>query len=76
MTTDVLLPSLAFGMEEGTLVEWLVADGADVAEGDMIYALETEKAVQEIEAPASGKIAIIAEAGSAYPVGHRLATIA
>lgn len=75
MATEVFLPSLAFGMEEGLLTEWLVKQGAHVTEGEMIYALETEKSVQEIEAPATGTIDIRTEAGKDYPVGHLLAVI-
>lgn len=76
MATDVLLPSLAFGMEAGMLTEWLVSDGASVTEGEMIYALESEKSVQEIESPASGIISIKAQPGQEYPVGQVLAVIA
>lgn len=76
MATDVLLPSLAFGMEAGMLAEWLVSDGAEVKEGEMIYALETEKSVQEIESPASGIISIKSKPGKEYPVGEVLAVIA
>lgn len=75
MSTQVLLPKLGFSMNEGTLSEWLVADGASVAEGDLLYALESEKSVQEIEAPASGTLRIIAQVGETYEVGTLLAEI-
>lgn len=75
MSTQVLLPKIGFSMNEGTVSEWLVADGEAVAEGQVLYALESDKSVQEIEAPASGTLKIIAEAGQVYQVGDVLAEI-
>ncbi len=75
MTTTLTIPRLEMAMTEGTLAEWLVEDGAEVKEGDPIYVLETEKAAQEIEAPASGKLARKAEAGAVYPVGSEIGEI-
>jgi pyruvate/2-oxoglutarate dehydrogenase complex dihydrolipoamide acyltransferase (E2) component len=62
-------------MTEGVLAEWLVADGAQVNEGDPIYTLETGKAVQEIQAPASGRLMQRAQAGETYPVGTDIGEI-
>ncbi len=75
MTTQVLLPKLGFSMTEGELIEWLATDGARVTEGEPLYALESEKAVQEIEAPASGRLRIVAAIGETYEVGTLLAEI-
>ncbi|WP_020566437.1 biotin/lipoyl-containing protein [Trinickia symbiotica] len=69
------MPKLGFSMNEGTLVEWLAADGAAISEGQPLYALESDKSVQEIEAPASGTLKIIASVGEVYPVGELLAQI-
>ena len=76
MATQVLMPKIGFSMDEGTLAEWLLADGADVKEGQALYSLESDKSIQEIEAPASGKLKIIAQAGEVYKVGDVLAEIA
>ena len=76
MSTQVLLPKIGFSMNEGTLAEWLVADGAAVKEGQPLYSLESDKSVQEIEAPASGTLKVIAKIGEVYKVGHVLAEIA
>lgn len=76
MSTEILLPKIGFSMNEGTLAEWLIADGADVKEGQPLYSLESEKSVQEIEAPASGKLKIIKQAGEVYTVGTVLGEIA
>jgi pyruvate/2-oxoglutarate dehydrogenase complex dihydrolipoamide acyltransferase (E2) component len=75
MTTQVLLPKLGFSMNEGTLAEWLIADGAAVKEGEVLYALESDKSIQEVESPASGTLRIVAQVGEVYPVGTVLAEI-
>ena len=76
MSTLLTIPKLQMSTTEGTLTEWLVADGAMVEEGQPIYALETDKSVQEIEAPASGKLSQKVEAGETYPVGTEIGEIA
>ena len=53
MSTEVLLPKIGFSMNEGVLTRWLVDDGATVTQGEPLYELESEKSVQEVEAPAS-----------------------
>jgi pyruvate/2-oxoglutarate dehydrogenase complex dihydrolipoamide acyltransferase (E2) component len=76
VATQVLLPKLGFSMNEANLVEWMVVDGASVTEGQPLYAIESDKSVQEIESPASGTLKIIAAIGEIYPVGAVLAEIA
>jgi pyruvate/2-oxoglutarate dehydrogenase complex dihydrolipoamide acyltransferase (E2) component len=75
MATDILLPKLGFSMTEGQIAEWLVADGAQVTEGDPLYSLEADKSTNEVEAPASGTLRIIAEPGDTYEVGTILGRI-
>ena len=75
MSTSLTIPKLQMSSTEGTLAEWLVDDGAVVSEGQPIYSLETDKSVQEIEAPASGKLTQKAEAGETYPVGTEIGEI-
>jgi pyruvate/2-oxoglutarate dehydrogenase complex dihydrolipoamide acyltransferase (E2) component len=75
MSTQVLFPKIGFSMEEGTLSEWLLTDGAEVKQGQPLYSLECDKSIQEIEAPASGKLKIIASPGETYKVGDVLAEI-
>ncbi len=76
MATQVLLPKIGFSMNEATLAEWMVADGGAVSEGQPLYAIESDKSVQEIESPASGTLKIIAQPGEVYEVGAVLAEIA
>ncbi len=75
MPTPLTIPRLEMSMIEGGLAEWLVADGAEVKEGDAIYVLETDKASQDIVAPASGKLVQKAVAGAVYPVGSDIGEI-
>jgi pyruvate/2-oxoglutarate dehydrogenase complex dihydrolipoamide acyltransferase (E2) component len=69
MTTQIILPKLGFSVNEAALVEWMVADGAEVKKGDPLYCIESEKSLQEIEAPADGVLRILLEAGETYDVG-------
>ena len=48
---DVLLPQLAMGMAEASIVEWLVAEGAAVTRDQPLVSIETEKVVTELPAP-------------------------
>jgi pyruvate/2-oxoglutarate dehydrogenase complex dihydrolipoamide acyltransferase (E2) component len=73
---EVLLPKIGFSMTEGTLVQWLVSDGAEVAEGQVICEMESDKSVQEVESPATGRLRIIARLGEPYAVGAVIAEIA
>ena len=75
MSTQVILPKLGFSMNDGTLAEWHAQDGASVSQGQLLYSLESEKSVQEIESPASGKLKVIKPAGATYPVGTILGEI-
>lgn len=75
MSVEVLLPKLGFSMNEGTLSQWHVADGGQARAGEALYALESDKSLQEIESPATGTLRILAPAGETYTVGTVLATI-
>jgi pyruvate/2-oxoglutarate dehydrogenase complex dihydrolipoamide acyltransferase (E2) component len=75
MSVEVRIPQIGFSTQEGTLVEWLVADGAAVAEGAPLYTLELDKSIQEIESPASGTLKVHAVVGAVYPVGALIAEI-
>ena len=75
MSTPINLPKLGTTMTEATLVEWLVDDGANVAAGEPVCRIETDKVDEEIEAPSAGTLRTIAEAGHVYQVGDPLAEI-
>ncbi|MEM7618865.1 MAG: pyruvate dehydrogenase complex E1 component subunit beta [Pseudomonadota bacterium] len=56
MSMEVLMPALSPTMEEGKLAKWLVKEGDDIAPGDVIAEIETDKATMEVEAVDEGKI--------------------
>ncbi|WP_185982527.1 pyruvate dehydrogenase complex E1 component subunit beta [Aureimonas mangrovi] len=65
MPTEILMPALSPTMEEGTLSKWLKQEGDDVASGDVIAEIETDKATMEVEAVDEGKLGkILIEAGT------------
>ena len=75
MSTTLFIPKLAVSMTEGTLVEWLVEDGAEVFAGDPLYRIETDKTEAEIEAPVSGVLRVEADAGEVLEVGTPIGEI-
>lgn len=54
MITEVILPILGQTMEEGTIVEWVKQEGDPVNRGDLLFTVESDKAVLEVEATARG----------------------
>jgi pyruvate/2-oxoglutarate dehydrogenase complex dihydrolipoamide acyltransferase (E2) component len=56
MTTKVNLPKSGMGIEEGTVIRWLKAEGDKVEKGEPLVEIETAKATQEVEAPVSGTL--------------------
>jgi pyruvate/2-oxoglutarate dehydrogenase complex dihydrolipoamide acyltransferase (E2) component len=76
MATEVLVPKIGFSMNEGQIAEWLVQDGQPVTAGQPLFVLEAEKSANEIEAPASGTLKILKQAGDdAYEVGTVIGVI-
>ena len=75
MATDIILPKIGFSMTEGVLAEWLAQDGASVSAGDPLYAIESDKSTNEVEAPASGTLKITGVAGETYQVGDVIGSI-
>lgn len=75
MAIEVLLPKIGFSMNEGTVAEWLAADGSHVVEGQALFLLEADKSTNEVESPATGTLTIIAGVGETYEVGTVLGTI-
>lgn len=74
--TEVIMPKMGDGMEEGTLMEWLKKEGEAVKSGEIIGTIQTDKATLELEAPGSGTLAgILIELGQTVPVGTPIAAI-
>ena len=72
---DVVMPRLSDSMEEGTILRWLVEDGATVARGDEIAEIETDKANMTYESDAAGVLEIVAAEGDTLPIGELIARI-
>lgn len=75
MSTEILLPKLGFSMNDGKLVEWLVEDGGQAIAGQPLYSLESDKSVQEVDAPVSGVLKILKQPDETYDVGTVLGEI-
>src|ERR1700716_4731348 len=76
MPTDVIMPALGMAQETGTVVHWKKRAGDRVVKGEPLLEVETDKAVVEVESPASGTLASIsAEAGAEVPIGTPIAVI-
>lgn len=70
------MPALGADMEAGTLVEWLKRPGEEVARGDVIAVVETQKGAIEVECFEEGTLdQLLVEPGRKVPVGTPLATI-
>ena len=72
MPTEIVMPRLGWTMEEGTLVEWLKQNGDPVQAGDIIFTVESDKAINEIESFDSGTLYIPPDApqpGDTLPIG-------
>ena len=78
MAVSVLMPALSPTMTEGTLARWLIKEGDNVASGDVIAEIETDKATMEVEALEDGIIAgfMVAEGTQNVAVNTIIAILA
>jgi 2-oxoisovalerate dehydrogenase E1 component len=73
----ILMPFGDLTVSEGTLVRWVKVKGDRVSAGDLVAEIETDKALVEIEAPASGILhSVEAEVGQVIAMGARIGGIA
>ncbi len=56
MAYEIVVPRLGLTMEEGRIVEWFKEPGETVEEGENLFAVETDKAVLDVEAPVGGVV--------------------
>jgi pyruvate dehydrogenase E2 component (dihydrolipoamide acetyltransferase) len=71
---DFKLPSLGSDMDTGTLLEWRVAPGQAVRQGDVLAVVDTSKAAIDIEVWAAGTVhELITQVGQTIPVGTVMA---
>ena len=72
---DVPMPRLSDTMEEGTILAWLVEDGAEVTAGEPLVEVESDKASQAVDAEISGTLTILVAVGETAAVGVPIAAI-
>lgn len=76
MAISVVMPALEMAQETGKLLSWRKKEGDSVTKGELLFEVETDKAVVEIEALASGILAgITSYEGAVVPVGVTIAWI-
>ena len=76
MATNVYLPQWGMGMNDATIIKWLIKEGDLVKKGDQLVEVESSKVNAEIESPESGTIGkIFYEEGQVAKVGEILAII-
>lgn len=68
MATPIVMPSFGMYTADGILSSWLCPDGVHVEAGQSILEIETDKAVQEVPAPAAGRLHHLLPEGSALSV--------
>jgi len=77
MASRVVMPRLTETMEEGLLLKWYKKEGDRVESGDALAEIETDKAVTDLEAYASGILRkVLVPAESVVPTGDLIALIA
>ena len=64
MPVEVRLLKVGMTMTEGSVEEWLIADGDPVEKGEMLYRLETEKVNMDVDAEAAGTVKHLVSAGT------------
>ncbi|MGZ8450048.1 MAG: dihydrolipoamide acetyltransferase family protein, partial [Candidatus Deferrimicrobiaceae bacterium] len=76
MPIELKLPDVGEGIAEGEIVRWLVAEGAQVKEDDLLVEILTDKANIELPSPVSGTLLkILAQPGQVVKVGEPIALI-
>ncbi|CAN5631264.1 multifunctional oxoglutarate decarboxylase/oxoglutarate dehydrogenase thiamine pyrophosphate-binding subunit/dihydrolipoyllysine-residue succinyltransferase subunit [soil metagenome] len=76
-TVVVSMPEMGESVTEGTVLEWHVAEGDQIAEGDTVIEVSTDKIDAEVPAPTSGTVTkLLVEPDDVVKVGQALAEIA
>ncbi|PYU21611.1 MAG: hypothetical protein DMG32_20345 [Acidobacteria bacterium] len=74
MAVSVVMPALEMAQETGKVVSWRKREGEQVAKGEPLLEVETDKAVVEVESPGDGILsAVSAHEGAVIPVGQTIA---
>jgi pyruvate dehydrogenase E2 component (dihydrolipoyllysine-residue acetyltransferase) len=74
--TKLGVPKWGLSMKEGRVVAWLVDEGAEVAQGEGVAEIETEKINGVVESPVAGTLLRrVGQEGEVLPVGGLLGVI-
>ncbi len=74
--SEIVMPRLSDSMEEGVILSWLKSVGDEIAVGDELVEIETDKANMAYESDVAGTLtAIIAQEGETLPIGSPIAVI-
>ena len=73
---EIVMPRLSDSMEEGTVLRWLKSPGDEVAVGDELVEIETDKANMVYESDLAGTLVeVLAQEGDTLPVGDTIARV-
>ncbi len=73
---DIVMPRLSDSMEEGTILQWLKQVGDEVAVGDELVEIETDKANMAYESDVAGTLTeILAQEGETVAIGTPIAPV-
>ncbi|HET7054017.1 MAG TPA: dihydrolipoamide acetyltransferase family protein [Solirubrobacterales bacterium] len=73
---EVVMPRLSDSMEEGTILQWLQAVGDEIAVGDELVEIETDKANMAYESDVAGTLAeILVQEGETVAIGTPIARV-
>lgn len=73
---NIIMPALGMAQDTGLIVAWRKKAGDPVAATDVLFEVETDKSVMEVEAGHDGYLAaVLADAQQAVPVGSVIAII-
>jgi pyruvate dehydrogenase E2 component (dihydrolipoamide acetyltransferase) len=76
VATDIVMPRLSDSMEEGTILRWIKGEGDEVAVGDELVEIETDKANMVFESDAAGVLVeVVANEGDTLPIGEVIARV-
>ena len=75
MKEEIKVPSVGESITSGVVVSWLKHNGDHVKDGDILFELETDKAVLEIPSTGSGTLEVLVAEGTEVEIGQTVAML-
>ena len=76
MATDILYPKVSLETNSGTISRWHVKDGDAVRQGQLLFEIDNDKTVVEVDAPHDGTLKILMTSTSdEVDVGQSVASL-